>query len=324
MKILVLTNMYPTADMPSFGTFVRDQVEALRREGVEIDVLLVNGRKNKINYLWGIFRFWARLLTHRYDLIHAHYVFSGLMARMQFLKSVVLTHHGPEVLMTWERFPCRMITPLVDKVILVSQEQKRSLRFEKAVIIPCGVNFDLFKPRPRDEARKQLNLSTGKKLVLWAGEYFRPVKRFDIVKAAIAEAQRKDPFIELVLLSGKPHEEVPLYMNACDALLLVSDGEGSPMVVKEAMASNLPVVAFPTGDVAEVVDGTDGCYLCSQDPSDVAEKLCLALSNPGRSNGRERIEHMEQGNIARQIIAVYQEVLQVKKADYYVRKRLAE
>jgi glycosyltransferase involved in cell wall biosynthesis len=96
------------------------------------------------------------------------------------------------------------------------------------------------------------------------------------------------------------------------------------MVVKEAMACNLPVVAFPTGDVAEVIGNTDGCYLCSQDPSEVAEKLYLALSQPRRTNGREMIENMEQGNIARRIIAVYQETLEEKGHRLYVGRRLAK
>jgi teichuronic acid biosynthesis glycosyltransferase TuaC len=185
------------------------------------------------------------------------------------------------------------------------------------VIIPCGVNFEQFKPVPRDEARRQLNLPLDKKLVLWAGEHFRPIKRFDIVQAAIAKAKEKDPAIDLVLLSGKPHNDVPLYMSACDCLLLVSDGEGSPMVIKEAMTCNLPIVAFPTGDVADVVEGTEGCYLCTQDIDDVAEKLFLAVKTPRRSNGRERVSYMEKGNIARQIIAVYRDLLQEKRGENY-------
>ena len=313
MRVLVLTNMYPTADMPWLGTFVRDQVAALRREGVEVDVLFVHGKKNKINYFLGIPRLWVRLATRRYDLIHAHYHYSGIIARMQFLYPVVLTHHGLEVFMTKERFSCRFITRLVDKVILVSQEQKKRLGCENAVVIPCGVDFELFSPVPRDKARKKLGLSPDKKLVIWAGDRSRSEKRFEIVEAAVSLAKKKDQAIELVLVSGKAHDEVPLYMNACNVLLLVSDGEGSPMIIKEAMACNLPVVSVPAGDVPEVIGGTDGCYLCSQDPSDVAEKLALALSYSGNTNGRERIKHMEQGVIARRIIAVYEEVLRGRK-----------
>jgi len=319
MRVLVLTNMYPTAEAPASGTFVQEQVESLRKEGVDVDVLLVDGLKNKLNYLWGVLRLWVRVLTNRYDLIHAHYVFSGFVARTQFLHPVVLTHHGLEVFMSWQRFPSRIITPLVDKVILVSQEQKEKLGCEKAEIIPCGTDLDLFRPMPREEARRRLNLSPFDRklvLVLWAGGDSRPVKRVDIVKTAVAIAREKDPAIELVLVNGKPHNMIPLYMNACDVLLLVSDGEGSPMVIKEAMACNLPIVSVPAGDVAEVIGGTDGCYLCSQDAVDVAEKLLLALSHPRRTNGREKIKHMEQSFIAKRIIALYQEVLRKKNRQH--------
>jgi glycosyltransferase involved in cell wall biosynthesis len=305
--------MYPTTDMPWAGTFVRDQVEALRKEGVDVDVFFVHGKQSKLNYFLGIPRLWTWLVTHRYDLIHAHYHYAGIIARMQFQYPVVLTHHGPEVFMTKERFSCRMITPLVDQVILVSREQKQKLNFEKAVVIPCGIDFNLFSPMPRDEARKKLGLPIDKKLVIWAGDHSRPEKRFDIVQAAVGLAQKGDPSIELVLVSGLPHDAVPVYMNASDVLLLVSDGEGSPMVVKEAMACNLPVVSVPVGDVSEVIGGTEGCYLCSQDPHDVAEKLRLVLNQPRRTNGREMIKHMEQSVVAQQIVNLYEEVLSRKK-----------
>jgi glycosyltransferase involved in cell wall biosynthesis len=214
--------------------------------------------------------------------------------------------------MTWQRIPSRLIIPFVDRVILVSQEQKKKLECEKAEVIPCGINFDLFRPALKNKVREQLNLPRDKKLVLWLWQPTRPEKRFDIVQAAVALAREKDPSIELVLASGQPHELVPVYMNACDVLPLVSDGEGSPMVIKEAMACNLPIVSVPVGDVSEVIKGTDGCYLCSQEPSDVAEKLLLAVNYPDRTNGREKIKHLDQSVIAKRIIAVYQEVLHEK------------
>jgi teichuronic acid biosynthesis glycosyltransferase TuaC len=306
MKVLLLTNMYPTKEQPLMGIFVQEQVESLRNLGVEIDVLLVNGKNSKINYIWGFFRLWGRLLTHRYDLIHAHYVFSGIIARAQFLLPVVLTHHGLEVFMGWQRIPSRWLTPLVDKVILVSREQQEKLGKKNTEIIPCGVDLNLFQLMPQDVAREKLGLPTGKKLVLWAGEHKRPEKRYDIVQEALTIVKNNDPSVELVLVSGQPHNIVPVYMNACDVLLLVSDAEGSPMVIKEAMACNLPVVSVPVGDVPEVIGGTDGCYLCRQDPPDVAEKLGLALRYSRRTNGREKMADFEHSVIAKRILALYQ------------------
>jgi glycosyltransferase involved in cell wall biosynthesis len=168
---------------------------------------------------------------------------------------------------------------------------------------------------PRDEARQKLNLGQSDKklvLVLLGGAKSRPEKRVDIVEAAITLVQKTDPSIELVLVSGKPHDQIPLYINACDVLLLVSVAEGSPNVVKEAMACNLPVVSVPVGDVPDLISNTAGCYLCSHDPADVAEKLLLALRQPQRTNGRENIKHLDQTNIAKRIVAVYQDVLKKK------------
>jgi glycosyltransferase involved in cell wall biosynthesis len=102
-------------------------------------------------------------------------------------------------------------------------------------------------------------------------------------------------------------------MNACDVLLLVSDKEGSPMVVKEAMACNLPVVSVPAGDVAEIIADTEGCYLCLQDPKDAAEKLESVLRWGKRTNGRNKIGHMEIGAISRRIVSVYEDVLREKR-----------
>lgn len=309
MKVLTVTNMYPQPDQPAFGVFVRDQVESLRRQGVEVDVLFMDGRRSKLNYLRAFPGLWARLRRERYDLLHAHYIFAGLVARAQWACPVVLTHHGPEVFMTWEANVCRLATRWFDRVIMVSPEMKERLGSEDAQVIPCGVDFDRFKPMPQESARSLLNLPPERKLILWAGEYFRPEKRFDIVERSLAILKSRDPRAELVLLSGKPHDVVPLYMNACDLLLLTSDAEGSPMVIKEAMACNLPIVSTPVGDVPSVIAGSEGCYVCSQDPTDVANKLQLALDFGRRTSGREQVRPMELSAISKRIIAVYEDAL---------------
>ena len=313
MKVLVVTNMYPIPEMPSFGTFVHEQVESLRKEGVDIDVFFVNGRKNSWNYLWAFPRLWARLLTNRYDLIHSHYLHVNIIARMQFLYPLLITHHSGEVYSPWQRPLARLLTPFVDKIIAVSQDTKEVGHLDKAVVIPCGIDFELFKPVPKEEARKKLGLPMDKKLVLWSGEYFRQVKRWDIVQSSMALLKQRMPDTELVLVSGKPLRSVPDYINACDVMFLVSDKEGSPMVIKEAMACNLPIVSVPAGDVAEMIRDTEGCYLCTQDPEDVARKLELALKWGKKTNGREKIGYMEIGSISRRIIAVYNELLREKK-----------
>jgi glycosyltransferase involved in cell wall biosynthesis len=104
---------------------------------------------------------------------------------------------------------------------------------------------------PREVARRQLGLPAEKPLILFAGDHWRPEKRFDLVEAAVRLVQRELPDAELVLVTKQPHDVVPIYMSACDVLVLTSDLEGSPMVVKEAMACNLPIVSVRVGDVRQ-------------------------------------------------------------------------
>ncbi|HIQ05960.1 MAG TPA: glycosyltransferase family 4 protein [Anaerolineae bacterium] len=308
MRILVVTNMYPYPERPAYGTFVYDEVQSLRAAGVDVDVLFVNGKLGRQEYLRGFGEVRRRISSGHYDLVHGHYVFSGVIARTQWRCPVVVTFHGIEAAMTWTRWVSRALAPLVDRVIVTSERVRRDLGWPKAVVIPPGIEFDLFQPMPRDEARAALGLPQDRQLVLWAGDP-RPDKQVHIVEAAVAQLQDAGVPVELVLLSGQPHERVPLYMNACDVLVLTSQYEGSPMVVKEALACGLPVVAPPVGDVPELIQGLEGCYLCERTPEDVADKLRRSLNFGGRHNGREAIAHVERGRIAQQIVALYRELL---------------
>lgn len=311
MRVLVVTNMYPSEALPSFGTFVHDQVIALRAAGVEVDVLSFNGRESKWKYLSAFPRYWRTLRRKRYDLVHAHYILAGVVARAQWGHKVVLTHHGPEVLgqPAWQGPLCKTMTPLFDEVIHVTEEVRQRLRDEDGWVIPCGVDIDAFTPIDRDEARAQTGLPPGKPLVLFAGDYWRPEKRFDLVEAAMALVQRELPDAELVLLTGKPHDVVPGYMSACDVLVLTSALEGSPMVIKESMACNLPIVSVVVGDVAEVIGDTPGCAIVEREPAAIAAKLVEALREPRRTDGRTRIDHLRHDRIAQRILAVYTHAL---------------
>ena len=307
LRVLVLTNMYPTDTHPAFGTFVGEQVASLRDLGVDIDVLFINPRDGKANYLRGPATLRRQVAAKSYDLIHAHYVFCGLIAATQRRLPMILTHHGIEALTGWTAPLSRWASRMADVTIVTSPAMAKRMPGE-VVVLPCGIDLELFREISQEEARRELDLPAGRKLALFAGEV-RPEKRIEIAGGAVQRLKEAGEPVELIIAAGQPHDRVPLYMNACDALVLVSDYEGSPMVVKEAMACGLPIVSTDVGDVAQVMGDTEGCYLCRQEVNDVADKLRQALAFGRRTDGRQRVEHLSQARIAERIVSVYEETL---------------
>ncbi len=306
-RVLVVTNMYPDAQNPDFGTFVHEQVSGLRARGVEVDVLVVGGKRRKLSYVQGAQRLRRQLRERDYDLIHAHYVFSGIVARLQRRYPLLVSFHGAAEMVGWVGLMCKALAPLADAVTVTSEQHKRDLGRRDAHIVPCGVDLDLFVLKSCAEARRQLGLTAEGRLVLFVG-ILRPEKRLDVIEGAVDILRRHDPSLQLVIATGQPHERIPLYMNACDVLALASDYEGSPVVVKEAMACNLPIVSVDVGDVAQVIAGVEGCYICHRDPTDMADKLRQALDRGQRTTGRRVIQSLGLDATVDSILRIYEEL----------------
>jgi glycosyltransferase involved in cell wall biosynthesis len=309
MRVLVVTNMYPTPADPAFGTFVGDEVAALRTLGLEVDVLFVNGKASRWNYLWGLPRLWWRLLHRRYHILHAHYSLTGLLARAQWRVPLVVTFHGAEVAVGWPARVSRWLRDRVDVAIVTSHRVRDDLNAPQAAVIPPGVDLDRFRPGDRTAARLRLGLPLGQPLVLFVGRSEWD-KRLSEMQQAVRLLQVHRPEAELILLSGQPHSVVPDYMNACDVLLLISTYEGSPMAVKEALACNLPVVASDVGDVAEMIGTVEGCALCDGTPQDAARKLHHVLGQGRLARGREAVAHLSVDQSARRVMDVYRRTLE--------------
>jgi len=315
VRVLTVTNMYPTPAAPLAGIFVAEQVESLRRRGLTIDVLFVNGAAGWGEYLRGFGRVRRAVRAGDYDLIHAHYVFSGIMALAQSLipvrgrrLPVLLTQHGIETQRGWTAPLCRWTSRRVTRTIVTSRRVQEALGRPDAEIVPCGVDTNLFRPMPQAAARAELDLPQDASLILFAGMR-RPEKRFDLVEAAVEQLRTARPDVRLVVAESEPHERMPLFMNACDVLVLASVAEGSPMVIKEAMACNLPIVSVDVGDVAESIGGTAGCYLAEPTPGALAEQLAAALAFGGRTAGRAVIMPLSLDAIAERLETIYRSMI---------------
>src|SRR6185437_7432268 len=300
MKILIATAIYPTAENPGFGSYVRSQEQFLRQAGIEVDVLVLKGRNRKLIYAKGIYELRRRLSG--VSLVHAHYAYVGAVARTQWRVPLVLTYHGSDAMGTITEAGtasrrsrivsarCRELARYCDAVVVQSRQMAERFRKGNIHIIPHEVDLETFRPTESGSARAQLGLSLSKRYILFAANPDVAVKRFPLAQAAIELLKTKVPDVELVVVHREPQERLALYMSACDALVFPSYQEGSPNIVKQAMACNLPIVATDVGDVREVIGRTAGCYVSAPNTESFAGLLEDIVRSPFRTRGREAIQ----------------------------------
>ncbi len=308
LQVLVVTNMYPHPGAEDFGTFVYDEVRALRALGVRVDVFFVNGRAGRRNYGRALPAFWRYLRRGTYHVVHAHYALSGVIARAQVSLPTVVTFHGSEVAISFTAPLSKVLARLADGVIVTSQWVERQLGYPADAIVPPGVDLALFRPMDRDAARRALGWPLKERVVLFVGQ-MRPDKRVWVIKEAVARLQAEGWPVRFVAATGLPHARIPLYMNAADVLVLVSEAEGSPMVIKEAMACNVPIVTRDVGDVREVIGDTEGCFICDGSVEGTAQAIKAALRFGRRTEGRRRVQHLSLEASARRVLQVYEKVV---------------
>lgn len=319
LRVLMVTGAYPTVEIPHWGTFIKSQVDSLIAEGVMVEVVHPRPGPMPLRYLSAIGRVFAQTLSRRYDIVHGHYGLWCLAARMQWRVPVVASFLGSDLLGTpttagdaastnKSAFVVRIsqwLSRHVDAAIVKSDEMRRLTPSSRVFVIPNGVDFTRFHPIPRAEARAALGWKPDGNYVLFGNNPRLPVKDFPLAQRAVERVRARGIPVELIAANGLPHDAMPTYMNASNALLLTSVHEGSPNVVKEAMACNVPVVATNVGDVAEVIGHTAGCHVCSRDPDDLAEAICQALRFDTPTTGRTDIAHLDHALVARQIIEAY-------------------
>ena len=252
----------------------------------------------------------------QFYVLHAYYGYSGFIAKLQWKIPVVTTFVGSDIVYDptsiWaykDIFIGRWAARVADAVIVMSEEMKVLSKRSDANIIPFGIDTTNFTPADPQAARQKLGLAQDKKYILFPWDPDRKIKRADIANEALKIVQTNHPTAELLCLHNVSHETVADYMNACDAMVLVSDAEGAPVAVREALACNLPVVSVDVGDVKQLLQGVEECYLCAQQPQDVAAKLDMVLRSGNRSTGRVKLSQMDTTWSAQQVMHVYRTLI---------------
>jgi len=325
LRVLMISGHYPTERNPHANTFIKTQVDSLIAAGLDIEVIYPGAGP----FLWRYISTWVRLffktLYRDYDIVHGHYGQWCLLARLQWTTPVVASFLGSDLLgdVTLEgrltkkgkiitsvsRWLCRR----VDAVTVKTEEMKKAASSNNVTVYSDGIDFELFHPIPRAEARRALGWDQDRYYILFGNNPQRAVKNYPLALTAIEILGANGVTAELVVASGLPQTVLVQYINASNALILSSISEGSPNIVKEAMACNVPVVSTNVGDVSEIISHTEGCSVCPPDPASLADALEKALRHPGPTTGRTAIAHLERSVIAEQIIAVYEQVVSKRR-----------
>jgi glycosyltransferase involved in cell wall biosynthesis len=327
LRVLAVVGDWPSATC-AVSAFVKTQIESLTRVGVQTEVWNLGAHhKGSYKYWRGVLEVRRRARLGRFDLLHAHYGYSGWVARLQWHRPVVVSFMGGDVLglrapqghVRRSSLPIvasnKLLARLADAVIVKSAHMARVLSPVPARVIANGVDTRLFHPADRTCARQHLGWADDRYYVLFPGLPSRPEKCWWLAQQAIhAAGFAVSRPIELIPLAGIPRDRVPVYMNACNALLMTSSSEGSPNAVKEALACDLPIVSVPVGDVEEVIAGVEGSVICARDPLVLGSALARVLRDGERCAGRVAIDHLglDLDNVARRVRAVYDEVLAAK------------
>jgi glycosyltransferase involved in cell wall biosynthesis len=304
MKILFISsgNVYG-----GISPVVLNQGKSLECEGIEVEFFTISS-KGLSGYLKNIFRLRSHLHKKKYDIYHAHYWLSGIVAYLAGAKPLIVSLMGTEAHTgKLKRSIIRYFSrKLWSHTIVKSIRTRDDLDLNKASIVPNGVNMELFRPIPRHEARKMAGLDDGK-LILFVSDPSRYEKNYPLAEESVRRA--KIQLGKLFVVNKKPHDMIPIYMNAGDVLLLTSFWEGSPNVIKEAMVCGLPIVTTDIGDVREIINDTAGCFITSYDPEEIADKLKSAIRFGKRTAGREKIKHLDEKIIAKRLIGLYRNMI---------------
>lgn len=302
MRILIVASY----NKNRFAPFIVEQAEALNRHGCKIEYLGLQGKGIK-GYLKNLPVLRRSIQTFHPDVIHAHYGLSGLLANLQRRLPVVTTYHGSDInekkalrfsniamrLSAWNIFVSR-------KTLDIAQPKKHYS------LLPCGIDLSEVQLTEKSEARRKMKLDEKKKYVLFAGAFDNAVKNAPLAKETIALMQKEN--VELLELKGYSREEVTLLMCAADAFLMTSFTEGSPQVIKEALACGCPIVSVDVGDVQERVEGVGGCYVATtREPKDLAVLLQKAFDFQGKTTGREKIiaDGLDNSQVADKLMSLY-------------------
>jgi glycosyltransferase involved in cell wall biosynthesis len=310
MRVLVVTNFLPDAAAPQRGRWVRDQVEEVRRLGVEVDVF--GFPPGSSHYIPAALRLRRLLRRESFDLVHVHYGLTAWSALLAGARPLMVTFHGTDVRHSVVGPLSRRLAWRADLVAAVSralfgpEDGRPGLPpVPGAAVLPCGADLGRFRPIPRTEARQQLGLDPAGRYLLFPANPGRAEKRADRA-AEVAAASGA----ELLTGGSIDPDRMPLWINAANAVLITSDYEGFGLTCVEALACDVPVLSTPVGIAPFALAGIEGTVCAPFDAAAWSDAARPHLATPDpRVEGVARAAALSASRMAERTIAAYRDVL---------------
>lgn len=309
MRVLVVTNMYPSEARPALGGFVRDQVESLRAiEGLEVELFAFDGG-GPAAYGRAARELRRRHRRDRFDVVHAHYGLTGWVALALRGAPLVVTFHGtdlghPRVGRLSRALVPRLALPATVSAHLARTRLAGAGRSRRVAVLPCGIDLERFEPGDRRAARARLGLDPGGRYLLFPADPRRPEKRHDRAAELAAAAGA-----ELLSYRETHPRDVPDHVNAANAVVVTSDREGFGLAAIEALACDVPVVATDTGIAPLLLSGIEGALCAPFELGTWLEALRphLEAEDP-RVPGRARAALFDRRRMAERVFCAYRDL----------------
>jgi teichuronic acid biosynthesis glycosyltransferase TuaC len=310
VRALIVTNMLPSRERPALGSFVSDQVHALRRTGrVELEVFAFE--PGGYRAYAGATAELAKRRRRAYDIVHAHFGLTSWPARAVRAQAHLVTLHGTDLAHPRSRPVTLAGLWLVDLVGVASEplahEVPRWAGRGRLAVLPCGVDLHRFRPIDRPRARAQLGLDPEAPYLLFPADPGRTEKRYDRARAVAGDTT-------LLTLGDAEPDQVPLWVNAANAVVIPSDREGFGLAVLEALACDVPVLSTPVGIAPEALADLPGDLCAPFDAGAWRAALAPHLGAPDpRIAGRARAELFSSDRMAARVIDVWEGLLAAKR-----------
>ena len=324
MRVLWTHNFNPSN--PNAGCFMHTSAKGLRALGVDVQFEFLGNLRSPWNVLAARKR--IRLRARDFDVVHAQYgsacafVTAGVDDR-----PTAVTVRGNDWNLHNETFHplyfhtrlARALTRrslgLFSAVIPVSQRLANELvnlvPTSKIKVIPAAIDLDRWKDVYLLGERNRKNTVISKTCsVLFTNSRMKdPIKRSALCNLTIAIAKKRMTGITLKVASTIPYEDMPRYVSSCDAILCVSESEGWPNSVKEALACNVPFVATDISDLQAIAAQEPTCRVCEPSATVLANNLCEVLEMARPTTLRKYVEQMGLVPSSKNLLSVYQSLV---------------